>query len=191
MDKKEQVINVARELFHKFGFKRVSMDEIAKYSGVTKKTIYTYFNSKEELLKYFIEEELKKMKEIIEEEESQNKDFFETANKVICRLLKYRRERDFLSIIAKEAEWIKNPIVIENLKLIDNQIEEYIKEKLKKAKKNGYIYYEDLDITAFLVYKMYIALMIEWNDESKKIDEQMIAKTILTILKQGLRKDVE
>lgn len=191
MEKKEQVITVARDLFHKHGFKKVSMDEIAKYSGVTKKTIYSYFKSKEELLKYFIDEELQRMKKIIDEEEAKGQDFFETANNAICKLLKYRKERDFLSVIAEEAEWLKNPTVVENLKLIDNQIEEYIKTKLEKAKNNGDIYYEDLDITAFLVYKMYIALMIEWNDKSKNIDEQMIAKIISNILKNGLRKDVK
>ena len=41
MSKKEQVIESARELFSEYGYKRVSMDEIAKKSGVTKKTIYT------------------------------------------------------------------------------------------------------------------------------------------------------
>ena len=49
--KKDQVIEAARELFHQFGFKKVSMDEIAAKAGVTKKTIYMYFSSKEELLK--------------------------------------------------------------------------------------------------------------------------------------------
>ena len=32
--KEEQIIEVARELFHKFGFKKVSMDEIAREAGV-------------------------------------------------------------------------------------------------------------------------------------------------------------
>jgi hypothetical protein len=35
---------------------------------------------------------------------------------------------------------------------------------------------------------MYIALMFEWND--KELDEQMIAKSISEILKNGLRKEV-
>ena len=60
--KEEQIIEVARELFHKFGFKKVSMDEIARESGVTKKTIYRYFDSKEALLEYFIQEEIQNMK---------------------------------------------------------------------------------------------------------------------------------
>ena len=49
--KKDQIIEAARLLFHKYGFKKVSMDEIARESGVTKKTIYSYFSSKEDLLK--------------------------------------------------------------------------------------------------------------------------------------------
>ena len=60
--KEEQIIETARTLFHKFGFKKVSMDEIAKEAGVTKRTIYMYFSSKEDLLKYFIIEEIKEMK---------------------------------------------------------------------------------------------------------------------------------
>ena len=64
--KEEQIIEVARELFHKFGFKKVSMDEIAREAGVTKKTIYRYFDSKEALLEYFIQEELQNMKAIVE-----------------------------------------------------------------------------------------------------------------------------
>ena len=62
MSKKEQVIESARELFSEYGYKRVSMDEIAKKSGVTKKTIYTYFKDKNELIKFFLYEELEKMK---------------------------------------------------------------------------------------------------------------------------------
>lgn len=51
--KKENVIESARLLFHKYGFKKVSMDEIAREANVTKKTIYSYFSSKERLIKIF------------------------------------------------------------------------------------------------------------------------------------------
>ena len=142
--KKEQIIEAARKLFYQFGFKKVSMDEIAREAGVTKKTIY--------------------------------------------RLLQYRKEKNFLNIIAREAEWLKNPVIIENLKLIDEQIQNYIRTKLELAKEKGYIEYENLDITAFLIYKMYLALIFEWDDTKNEIDEQMIAKTISKILKNGLIK---
>ena len=52
MNKKEEVINAARDLFTKYGYKKVSMDEIAKEANVTKKTIYSYFSDKEAMFKY-------------------------------------------------------------------------------------------------------------------------------------------
>ena len=167
------------------------MDEIALKSGVTKKTIYMYFKSKEDLLKYFIQEEILNMKNIVEDVEKKNLNFFDTVNEGIYKLLNYKKEKDFLKIIAKEAEWLKNPIVIQNLQLIDEQIQNYIKEKLKDAKEKGFIYYEDLDVTTFLIYKMYIALMFEWDEKNKKLDQKKIAKTITEILKSGLGKEVE
>ncbi len=189
--KRDQVIEAARKLFHKFGFKKVSMDEIAKEAGVTKKTIYMYFGSKEELLKYFIQEEIKNMEKIVEEIEAKNLEFFETVNQAIYEILKYRKNQDFLNIIAKEAELIKNPIITDSLSMIDGKIQNYIKNKLQKAKEKGYIEYEDIDVMTFLIYKMYIALIIEWNTKEKGLNEQMLAKTISDLLKKGLRKDVE
>ncbi len=188
--KKEQIIEAARNLFHQFGFKKVSMDEIAKEAGVTKKTIYMYFSSKEELLKYFIQEEITNMEEIVEEVEANNTDPFEAVNQAIYKILQYRKHQDFLNIIAKEAEWLRNPVIIESLNLIDNKIQNYIRTKLQSAKEKGFIDYKDLDVTTFLIYKMYIALIIEWNPKDKELNEQMIAETIADILKKGLRKDV-
>lgn len=189
--KKDQVIEAARELFHQFGFKKVSMDEIAAKAGVTKKTIYMYFSSKEELLKYFIQEEISNMEKIVEDIEAKNLDFFETVNQAIYAILQYRKKQEFLTLMSREAEWLKNPVIIDSLKMIDNKIQNYIRRKLEFAKEKGYIDYKDLDVTTFLIYKMYIALIIEWNDKNEDLDEQMIAQSISEILRKGLRKDVE
>lgn len=47
---KEQIINIATQLFLKLGFKSVTMDDIACEMCISKKTIYKYFNTKEELI---------------------------------------------------------------------------------------------------------------------------------------------
>ena len=80
--KEEQILNAAKKLFTNYGFKKVSMDEIASEAGVTKKTVYTYFSSKEELLKYCIKEELQNMRKIIENVESKKLDFMEGKKNV-------------------------------------------------------------------------------------------------------------
>jgi AcrR family transcriptional regulator len=47
--KRRQILNGAREVFLTQGFDAASMGEIARRAGVSKGTLYVYFNSKEEL----------------------------------------------------------------------------------------------------------------------------------------------
>ena len=47
---KKNIILKATELFMKLGFKSVTMDDIAKEMGISKKTIYTHFSNKETIL---------------------------------------------------------------------------------------------------------------------------------------------
>ena len=188
--KENQIINVARELFTTYGYKRVSMDEIAKCANVTKKTVYSYFKSKEDLLKYFINEEIQNMKNIVEQTENSKMPYFSNVHNVIYNLLEYKTKSKFIKSIVRENEIFNNNIIIENLKQIDTEIQEYIKKKLQYAVEKKYIKVDDIEITAFLIYKMYIALMFEWPD--KKIDKQKISDNIIKILKNGLEgKDVK
>lgn len=48
---KETVLKKSLELFIKNGFKAVTMDDIAKELGISKKTIYQHFSAKDELVK--------------------------------------------------------------------------------------------------------------------------------------------
>ena len=76
--------------------------------------------------------------------------------------------------------------------MIDEQIQKYIKEKLKYAVKEKYIDVENIDIAAFLIYKMYIALMFDWSESYKKLDDKVIADSILKFVIKGIgRKDEE
>ena len=48
---KEKILKKAEELFLTFGFKSVTMDDIANKMGISKKTIYTHFKNKTQLVK--------------------------------------------------------------------------------------------------------------------------------------------
>lgn len=47
---KDIILKKSLELFTKHGFKMVTMDEIAKDLGISKKTIYTHYKSKDDLV---------------------------------------------------------------------------------------------------------------------------------------------
>ncbi|MDA8807855.1 TetR/AcrR family transcriptional regulator [Flavobacteriaceae bacterium] len=48
---KELILDKTRELFLTIGFKSVTMDQIANAMGISKKTIYNFFENKTELVK--------------------------------------------------------------------------------------------------------------------------------------------
>ena len=161
MSKKEQVIESARELFSEYGYKRVSMDEIAKKSGVTKKTIYTYFKDKNELIKFFLYEELEKMKLMTKEVNKEKIPYIEKINKLILKHFEYRSNSKLLQAFSKDGN-LNLEIASSCEKILNQNIQGEIKRMLITAIDDGYIKDCDTDIMAFVIYKIYIALIFEW-----------------------------
>ena len=60
-DTKEHLIKVARKLFAQQGIGNITMNDIAKAANKSRRTVYTYFQSKEELLEASIEMEVMKI----------------------------------------------------------------------------------------------------------------------------------
>ena len=58
MKVKEYIIIEADSLFSKYGFKSVTMDDIAKQLGISKRTIYQHFSDKDELINVLIDGKL-------------------------------------------------------------------------------------------------------------------------------------
>ncbi len=49
-ENKEKILKGAEELFLRFGVRSVSMDDIARHLGISKKTIYQYFKDKDDIV---------------------------------------------------------------------------------------------------------------------------------------------
>ncbi len=66
------LIDVARMLFAKKGFTSTTMNDIAVASGKGRRTLYTYFNSKEEIYSAVIESELERLSDKLDEVAAMN-----------------------------------------------------------------------------------------------------------------------
>lgn len=67
MEVKEYIISESDNLFCQHGFKSVTMDDLAKHLGMSKKTIYVHFSDKNEIVNMVIENKLNSQKCIIQE----------------------------------------------------------------------------------------------------------------------------
>lgn len=50
-EKRKHILSTALETFFKYGYKRVSMNEIAEAAGISRPGLYLHFNSKEEVFR--------------------------------------------------------------------------------------------------------------------------------------------
>lgn len=55
---KERILQKARDLFMRYGFRSVTMDEIAGQMGISKKTLYQFFEDKDSLVEIVMQGEM-------------------------------------------------------------------------------------------------------------------------------------
>lgn len=66
MEARERIIQKAHELFHRYGIRSVTMDEIATQLGISKKTIYQFFSDKDELVDASLQQHIDQNKHLCE-----------------------------------------------------------------------------------------------------------------------------
>lgn len=64
---RQKLIDIARQLFAKRGVANTTMNDIAVASGKGRRTLYTYFNSKEDVYSAVIESELERLSDKLDE----------------------------------------------------------------------------------------------------------------------------
>ena len=182
MEKRENIIVSARELFNKYSFDKVSMDEIAKKAGVTKKTIYHHFRDKQELFQYFISEELEKMRKKIEATEKKKESFLEKISEDLNNILAVSKDNQLLInlIREKESENFHNQ---DFFKVYETRIVSYLEKKIDEEISRGNIRECDSRLTAFIIYKTIYSLTFEYD---KKVNQKKVCKEVTNILSNGL-----
>ncbi|WP_299523273.1 TetR/AcrR family transcriptional regulator [uncultured Lutibacter sp.] len=180
---KETILKKSGEIFLKFGFKSVTMDDIANELGISKKTIYKYFKNKVELVDEATEythslmhTEVLKIYDMgynaIEENFEVNKKFKgllqNSDNSPIYQLQKYYPET-YKRIMSQEFCMFKD--------CLSNNIEKGIKEGLFRP-----------DIVKDQVVKFYFSLIMSVHDSNLyKYSKNTINKLELNVLEYHTR----
>ena len=69
---RQKIVDVARQLFAKNGLENTTMNDIATASGKGRRTLYTYFKSKEDVYYAVIESELERLSDKMDEVAAKN-----------------------------------------------------------------------------------------------------------------------
>ena len=83
---KQELLQSARSYFTKFGFSRVSTNEIAASAGRSKKTLYKHFGNKEDLLREVLSDIIEDVESEILDQLQGDHDFAKMAHEVLVRI---------------------------------------------------------------------------------------------------------
>ncbi len=93
MEIKERIIKRSEELFMRYGIRSVTMDDIARDLGVSKKTLYAYFDNKTDLVRQIIKvhmnDEHCSLKDITSEARDAVDEILNISKFVIAKLRNY------------------------------------------------------------------------------------------------------
>ena len=90
--KKEQILEAAMSLIMKNGYSHTSVEDITNSIGIAKGSFYTYFKSKNLLLRTIIEEQIESIIEQQENQLKEGKDFDEILLKNIVSRVKFLKK---------------------------------------------------------------------------------------------------
>jgi AcrR family transcriptional regulator len=71
---REEILATMRSVVHRYGFRKTTMDDIARAMGRERSSLYYYFPSRDELIRAFIEAELMEMAKVVRAEVARQKD---------------------------------------------------------------------------------------------------------------------
>ncbi len=148
---KEEIIEIARDIFARFGFKKTTMEEIAKAMRKAKSSLYYYFQSKEEIFQTVLEQEANVLREKIEKAISQeDTPQGKLRAYVLTRMRGLKQLANFYS--ALKDEYLENYKFIEKFrKKYDEEEVKTISKILKEGVDRGIFDIKDLEMTTIAI----------------------------------------
>jgi AcrR family transcriptional regulator len=185
---KKMLIEVARELFAKNGKKDVTMNDIAEASKKGRRTLYTYFNNKEEIYKAVIDKELDQVIErlYLVTAETTAPDI-KLTNHIITHLdaIKYIVTRngslraDFFHDIY-EVERTRRKVDVKEIALIKKILIEGVAKRVFKNM--------DTDLSAMIIFYAIKGLEVPYIRQNISDEFEKNKKSIVEFVLQGIKR---
>jgi len=185
---KEAIVNVARHIFSRFGFRKTTMDEIALASRKGKSSIYYYFSSKEEIFQAVVEKEAAILKqELIQAHSEADSAAQKLKMHVLVRMRTMEKLANFYSAI--KDDYLGHLEFVEKIRKKYDQEEIQMMEKiLVEGVENGNFEIEDTSLAAIAIVTALKGMEIPlfWGVEEKDIEHRL--DNLIHILFHGVMK---
>jgi AcrR family transcriptional regulator len=187
-DVREIILDVAKNIFGKYGFKKTTMDEIAQAARKGKSSIYHYFKSKEDIFKAIVEKEAGTLSSAITKAINAETTPEKKLRAYILIRMKTINQLTNLYSALKD-EYLEHYSFIEKVReKYDTDEVNIITEILNIGVKKGDFVIEDIKMTAFAIVTALKGLEIPFfiNNNYAKTEKRF--EGLLNVLFYGIMK---
>lgn len=141
---KAQIMSAAEALFSEKGFESTTIEDISKASKYSRRTIYAYYESKDDILHHIIEKGLLLLKDEINSAIQKNNEFISQYKAICSAMIKYQTECpcSFENVLKAKSEGINPQSFSDTVKRILNlgtEINGLLAAFIENGKKNNII----------------------------------------------------
>lgn len=187
-DTRCEIVKAAQDIFARFGFKKTTVNDIARAAHKAKSSIYRYFKSKEEIFQTIVEKESQILKEKIERSiDAQSNPGEKIRAYVITRMTVLEKLANFYSALKDE--------YLEHYGFIETIRKKYLKDEIRMIEKilrtgveQDAFVIKDLELTAFTIVVALKGLEYPQIAESKMLNTKQSINSLLGILFGGIDK---
>lgn len=185
---RNQIVECARTVFGRFGYKKTTMDEIGLAARKGKTALYYYFKNKEDVFRAVVEKEAEELSLAI----------FKAIEKETDPVEKIRAyfivRTETLLNVSNFYDAMKNEL-LDHLKFINNIRNEYdkvemqiVKQMLLDGVEKNKLKVDDIDTTAVTLVTLIKSLELPFFVNDKNIDLNVYINNLLEIIFKGILK---
>ena len=137
-----RIMTAAERLFSEKGYALTTIEDISKASEYSRRTIYAYYESKEDILHHILEKGLRSLKADIEAAVNENVGFIDVCRAVCGAKRRYRKEYpSSLETLkrsgAAEIDHAEASDTVKNILLLGTEINEILEAFIVRGQKSG------------------------------------------------------
>ena len=188
MEKRDAILEAARTRFAQFGFKKATVDEIARDAAVGKAAIYEFFGSKEGLFAAVLRHESDLLLARVEEAIATTAGGAREKLRALI-LTKVRHLKSLRNFNGYQIEMFPEiqPFVREESRRYRKQERKVVEQILADGMKDATLDVPDLEMVAFAVVMSLKEIEVPWFDERGRISFEQGVEMLLHILFEGIQ----
>lgn len=156
-EQRDTIVNIALKQFKQYGFKSVTMDDVARHAGVSKKTLYALFQDKDDLVLATVQCLIDSKQCRFDESMRAKINAIEQLIQIISIMEEMVQDMNIICFVDLQRYYPKAFAYLENHRQ-EHMLKDIV-QNLKQGIEEG-LYREDINIDIISSYRMETAMMI-------------------------------